>query len=398
MGSSRGWFARRRGFTLIELLVAIAVIAVLMALLLPAVQAAREAARRTQCRNNLKQIVLAGHAYHDVEKFLPPIQMLVRNKAGSKFLYFVVLPTGCHDDINYHTWGERHLPYLEHNNLANQIDKNAPIGSPLDLSAWCLPDYTAKNAGNPATDPCAALRPAAAVIPTFVCPSAVHLQNPFVMSQFDGSLAGKLSCMCADVCPAPNAILAGATDYVPHTNFFGPAWSYYQSITPPQAQNRNIMGVADCPWLTRFSNLGHGPIGLADITDGTSTTLYCVEHAGHPEVWARGQTWGLPSNTNRTPINHYVRNRGGCWACLEVAHAVGSTFDGLSRVPSNVTPPCFFNCTNEATFNSIYSFHPGAGGVAMCDGSARMLNEKIGITPFFNMITFNGRAPVTDAF
>ncbi|MEZ6126391.1 MAG: DUF1559 domain-containing protein [Planctomycetaceae bacterium] len=73
---------QKRGFTLIELLVVIAIIAILIALLLPAVQQAREAARRTQCKNNLKQLGLAFHNYHDIYNTFPPAYVDLRGAGG----------------------------------------------------------------------------------------------------------------------------------------------------------------------------------------------------------------------------------------------------------------------------------------------------------------------------
>jgi prepilin-type N-terminal cleavage/methylation domain-containing protein len=106
---SKRRIAQQSGFTLIELLVVIAVIAVLMALLLPAVQQAREAARRTQCKNNLKQLALAVHNYVDVATVLPP----------SACIDPAITATG-----NNGSWGVhgRILPFLDQGNLYNAVN------------------------------------------------------------------------------------------------------------------------------------------------------------------------------------------------------------------------------------------------------------------------------------
>ncbi len=150
---------KKRGFTLIELLVVIAIIAILIALLLPAVQQAREAARRTQCRNNLKQIGLALHNYHDVHRTFPPGRMTPSRgqSVGMTCWYGHLSPL-------YHI-----LAYIDQGNVYNQLDHNNTRirkGSPLCIANAFVTDLA---------------------LPAFMCPSDPRHQSGVNTNSYRGN-------------------------------------------------------------------------------------------------------------------------------------------------------------------------------------------------------------------
>ncbi|WP_437186970.1 DUF1559 domain-containing protein [Planctomicrobium sp. SH668] len=169
---------KRSGFTLIELLVVIAIIAVLIALLLPAVQQAREAARRSQCRNNLKQIGLALHNYHDSFNAIPPGSIVLRNAAGTVY--------------NGHgwTWHASILPYVDQANIYQGIQ--GPDSSGMGAEAGGVNDPKQVLGG-------------ATTIPVFICSSHPDVRmgvqkNGYSTSTYNGNmgtLIGNSSDDCA---------------------------------------------------------------------------------------------------------------------------------------------------------------------------------------------------------
>jgi prepilin-type N-terminal cleavage/methylation domain-containing protein/prepilin-type processing-associated H-X9-DG protein len=322
---------RSSGFTVIELLVAIAIIGVLVALILPAVQGAREAARRTQCTNNLKQIGHAFHSYHDAIGQFPPAYVAVRNAILPSFMS----PRGQYDDANIHTYGEFLLPYLEENNVYKGIDFKAPYFSPIDLTSIGLANYKATNQSTVAIS-----------LPTFLCPSSPSRSaNPFSFTWTD--------------LPIPITYKVGGNDYGPSN---GIATGGLLPLAPSQGG-----GVAN--GVMSDNNLR---TKVRDVTDGTSQTALMWEIGARPMIYVGGRK--LPGTTG-----------GGAWADILNAENWfrGSTPDGA------VGGPCAINCTNQAE-TGVYSFHPGGVNVLLTDGSVQFLGENTDVGIFVSLVTLQG--------
>ncbi|MCC6510276.1 MAG: DUF1559 domain-containing protein [Pirellulaceae bacterium] len=235
---SRNLALKPRGFTLVELLVVIAIIGILVGLLLPAVQAAREAARRMQCSNNLKQLGLAVLNYESTYKKLPS------GRINPACLNTTTITNASRTAQNIHGLVPL-LPFMEQTPLYNQFNWTAPFG-----------DYT--RAGVTLAVPSAYVsgnaRLAANSIPGFFCPSdggPKKIITPAVNNIYAPQLA------------ADNSIEASKTSYDFITNAAGLNTYNYWKIT--STDTRNLFG--ENSWT-----------GMSSIVDGTTNTLAMGEH------------------------------------------------------------------------------------------------------------------------
>ena len=208
-------FARSRaGFTLIELLVVIAIIAVLMSILLPAVQSAREAARLTQCRNNLHNLGIALHNYHDSLGSFPSGYISNSNDPARD--------PQTYDGPQGWAWGALLLPYMEQGSLSGRFDMNRPCWDPANAEL------------------------ARTQLPAFLCPSAAGGDGPFEVKNAAGTVLATFA----------------RSSYVANVGQEEP-WG--QTLTTWD-------GVADGP-LYRNSRVRE-----ADVRDGLSNTVFLGEH------------------------------------------------------------------------------------------------------------------------
>jgi prepilin-type N-terminal cleavage/methylation domain-containing protein len=340
MGTSR---ARRRsvgGFTLVELLVVIAIIGILIALLLPAVQAAREAARRTQCTNHLKQLALGLHNYHDTHGRFP-------------FAYFVALP-----NLNCQGWGTRVLPFIEQTPLYREYDSRVPAMNEAAAIGTGFSDAVAKNNVKLISTP----------LDVFVCastPGGGPGERIYTGKIPQGSIGFGLP-------PVTVTWTAAPSDYCISTGVRGVFANIAYSGNAGGSRHGAIQPVSPFDPNTSSS--------LADIKDGTPNTILLGERVGGPDIWWKGKA--IPRDY-MGGVLHGV-NGGGWGDILNGEHWLqGALYDGT---PGPDGGPCGINCSSLRG-DGYYGFHPGGCQFAYCDASVRFLAENVAQFILASMIT-----------
>lgn len=319
----RGCTLNRGGFTLIELLVVIAIIAILIALLLPAVQQAREAARRTQCRNHLKQLGLAWHNYHDVFNTFPPgyVADIVPTSTGT-------LATS---EVGLWTWGTLILPYMDQAPMYNALSPG-----PVKL----------QTAAGSATGLALLQTPLAA----FRCPSDIGPNlNTFDSTQSGNENTSPVDAYSRFITDGSNKIAIATSNYVAVANA--------GDSTTPAA----FAGQYGPPLGVAFMN---SKVGVRDITDGTSNTFCIGERAWkfNDLLAGAGTIYGISAS----PVANI--NQSSSWNIKSAGtNVLGITYDGPNWSANN----------RPHSARAFSSPHEGGIFFLMSDGAVRFISENI---------------------
>ena len=354
----------RRGFTLIELLVVIAIIGVLIALLLPAVQAAREAARKAQCTNNLKQMGLALHNYESANQCFPP---------GGESTNFNYGPPAASQfvDGQYSTFA-RILTTMEGGSTFNALNFSLP--------------YNDSSGAN--------FTGSSQVVSVFLCPSSVRDLSGGRDNPADPT----------DTYAAAQGTGYGVTDYGP---------TVYTDIDPNGSTGGNGSTQA-VPFRNKLSRadglMKKGSTKLGECIDGLSQTIAIAEDAGRDATFespynegGQGNNGGSPTTASMTNYGTGIPGYGSSlkrfwrWAEPDAAFGVSGTPNGKFR-PMNC-PTAFTGCStggnNAGANDEIFSYHSGSANVLMGDGSCRSLRDSINSVVMRKIVTLKGQDVVS---
>jgi len=321
---------RRRGFTLIELLVVIAIIAILIALLLPAVQQAREAARRTQCKNHLKQFGLALHNYHDAHNYFAPSGLAN------------VHPNNQNPRVG---WQVRILPYMDQAPLFNELD----FGNSASTVWAGPPGYVARQVLKDGREA------RTHQVPYAMCPSDTSpgVFRGWVQASYGGSIGSQSTNIDGAAC-APYNVFAE----------LGPSTTDVQKANMEYGRSNNPALISGM-----FSYYGV-MLSVGDVTDGTSNVLFV------------GETLSTCSWNPAGPDDTTDHHRRGWWHANSNGGAQCSTVTPINEFNTcdNSTKITFPACTNPGNYNFSWGFksrHVGGAQFALVDGTVKFLSENI---------------------